>query len=688
MKFNQKDCFPEFVNNMIRLSFIFLLFFLLFGIFRASLLTFFEDITDLLYNKKNILRAFSMGLRFDTVCIVFGTTPVFFVFLLGLFFNKSNKYKKFSFHFSAVYITVLFTLFLFVEIVDFFFYKYFGVHIDIAVFGFWEDNTSALMKTFWTDYPVIPVFLGLLIFIVCFYFLIKKILSLKFTVPNFPTWSKVIVVVLLIGFFFFGGRGFFLFGRPLQTKDTIITTNKRINALIPNGIFTLKDACLEKKRQEITINIDKIVKESGFSSMAEIVGYYVNREVPNREDSLKNALYAQTRENSFLKENPPHVVFIMTEGLGLNLFRCHHKEKLNVLGELEDVLPEAYLFENFISSTQLTINSLEAIMVNNTFGMPITQSAFAGDSLTSSVAYVFKQAGYETNFVTSGNLDWRNLNLFIPRQYFDKVIDSQNLGELFPEAEENEWGCFDEYMFDYIYEELEKNITRPQFVFGQTTTNHTPFHTPKSYTPYTVDIKTIRRKILFDDELAESHFKTYQYANDCLGKLIKKIRASKNGDKTIIVVTGDHCVRGLFNYENTEIPIKYGVPLLLFIPDKYKPQNKNALNNFGSHKDIFPTIFNLSLSNAKYVKSGVDLFSDEAAGNFALHHSGILLGKNGAVDFSQKPIYFVWNPIGNLEVSEQTGALLNEDMKRAKALMACMRYYNLTEWKKRRNIEF
>ena len=681
-KYKSRDSFSEFANNIVRLFFIFLLFFLLFGIFRASFLTFFEPATDLFREKKNLLLAFLTGIRFDTVCIVFGTIPVFCIFLLGLFFNKSAKYRKFSFYFSAAYITVLYTLFLFTGIVDFFFYKYFGVHIDIAVFGFWDDNTSALMKTFWDDYPVIPVFLGLFLFMACFYIFIKKILSIKFTVPNFSFWGKIMIVTLLIGVYTLGGRGFSVFGHSLQIKDAIITTNERINSLIPNGVFALRTAFRDKKQQVITSNIDKIIDESGFPSIVDAVNYYVNRIVPNREDSLKNALYAQTPENAFLKENPPHVVFILTEGFGLNLLQYHDKEKLNVLGELEDVLPEAYTFKNFISSTQLTINSLEAIMVNNTYNMPISQSVYARDSLQSSVAYIYQQAGYTTSFVSSGNVDWRNLNSFLPAQYFDEIIDSRNLERMFPDAKENEWGCYDEYMFDYIYDALEKDAEHPQFIFGQTTTNHTPFHTPKSYTPYPIDIKLINRTILFDDKIAKDHFTTYQYANDCVGKLIKKIKASKNGDKTIIVVTGDHSVRGLFNYGNTEFLIKYGVPLFIFIPDQYKPHYIADLNNFGSHKDIFPTIFNLSLSKASYLKSGVNLFSDEAADNFALHHSGVLIGKNGAVNFSQKPIYYHRECDGSLTASKKGNDRLVEDMKKAKAFIACMKYFNQTEWTK------
>ncbi len=676
--------FSGFSNNIIRLFIVFLLFLLLFGVFRILFLISSENITDILSDKKNLFAAFSMGFRFDSSCIFYGLIPVAFVFLIGLFFYKSSIYNRFSFHFSIIYSTILFTLFLFISTIDFFFYQYFQSHINIAIFGFFEDNTSALLKTFWTDYPVIPVFAGLAVFIVCCYFLMRKIMSVKFSIPQYPYWIKICIVILFIGIFIEGVRGFSFKAAPLRLIHSEVTLDSSVNSLVLNGVFALKTAIKDKISQEINSNLNETVKESGFPSINNAVSYYVNHQVINNEDSLRNALFTQTPENLFLKENPPHVVFILMEGMGTNLWMYHDKDKLNLLGELEDVLPYAYVFKNFTSSTQSTITSLESLMINNTFKTSIAQSTFANDSLHSSVAYVFKQKGYTTNFVTSGNFGWRNLDDFIPRQYFDTLVDAGNLDDFYPNVEKNDWGCYDEFMFDYIYDELKQNQNYPQFIFGLTTTNHSPFHLPKSYKPYPIDIKQINRKILFDDKVAKIHFTTYQYANDCLGRLIKRIKASSIGDNTIIVVTGDHCVRGLFDYSNTELLTKYGVPLLLFVPEKYKPAIHPDLTNFGSHKDVFPTIFNLALSNASYLKSGVNLFSDEANDNFALHLSEVVISKNGSIDFSLKPIFFTWDKNNKLTVQNNgnTNDKLYNDLNEAKASIACMRYFNQTEWKR------
>ena len=677
---SRKDRFFEFSNNVVRLFFISLLFFVLFGVFRILFLNFSENISSVLSEKKDFSLALLMGFRFDAVCIFYGLIPVFFVFLTGLVFSKSSKYHKFIFHFSTIYTTILFLLFFFILIVDFFFYEYFQTHISITIFGFWEDNTSALMKTFWTDYPVILIFSGIFLVVIGIYFLLRKIMSKQYMIPIFPRWSKPCIVILLVGIYFLGARGFSV-GFPLRMMHADVSTHVFINSLVPNGIFALKTALQDKSKQQISLNIDETVRESGFSTIDAAISYYVGHSVINEKDSLLNALYVQTPENLFLEENPPHVIFILMEGFGSHLLSFHDKEKLNLMGELEDVLPDAYFFKNFISATQGTITSLEALMISNVFKTPVAQSTFANDSLPSSIAYVFKQSGYSTNFVSSAKLGWRNLNNFIPHQYFDNLVDVQNLANMYPNVEVNEWGCYDEYMFDYIAEEIDNASNQPQFIFGLTTTNHSPLSLPKSYIPYPVNVEQIHREIN-SDEVAEMHFTTYQYANDKLGKLIKKIKASQFGDKTIIVVTGDHSMRGFFNYGDSETLDKYAVPLLLFIPEKYKPAINPDLTNFGSHKDIFPTIFNLSLSKAKYLKSGVNLFSGEANTNFALHSSGIILSKNGCVDFtSSNPIYYTWNKSGKLILlNNKTNEKLSEDLNKAKAFTACMKFFNQTAW--------
>jgi phosphoglycerol transferase MdoB-like AlkP superfamily enzyme len=89
------------------------------------------------------------------------------------------------------------------------------------------------------------------------------------------------------------------------------------------------------------------------------------------------------------------------------------------------------------------------------------------------------------------------------------------------------------------------------------------------------------------------------------------------------------------------------VPFYLYIPNKLKPNKKIDTNKIvGSHTDILPTLYNLSLSNTNYWATGTDLLSDEAETNIASNCLGSIMTKDNYViyDFaSGKEKYYNWN---------------------------------------------
>ncbi len=91
--------------------------------------------------------------------------------------------------------------------------------------------------------------------------------------------------------------------------------------------------------------------------------------------------------------------------------------------------------------------------------------------------------------------------------------------------------------------------------------------------------------------------------------MLTKIKSSKLGENTIIGFSGDHNSYTLFPFENpnTKEINKHSVPFYLYVPEKYIRENKVNIKRFGSHKDIFPTLFNLSLSNQEYFSLGNNL---------------------------------------------------------------------------------
>ncbi|MGL4583499.1 MAG: LTA synthase family protein, partial [Flavobacterium sp.] len=226
---------------------------------------------------------------------------------------------------------------------------------------------------------------------------------------------------------------------------------------------------------------------------------------------------------------------------------------------------------------------------------------------------------------------------------FDHLEGNNDILEFNPEAEQFAWGVHDGYLFDYIFNTLKKEDGKPKFIFGLTISNHTPFEVPASFKTKPIKMPAeVKKSIRVKEDIAYANFYSHQYAASELARLIKMIKESPYGENTIIVASGDHNIRQVFEYTPEDGFMKRSVPILFYIPEKYKPAFFDA-NIMASHKDIFPTIFNLSLSNAKYIYSGDDLFDKNKKYRFAINDYDFMADSIGAIAIeNDKVYYYTW----------------------------------------------
>ncbi len=596
-----------YLKQSINLFKTYLLGLLLFGILRLVYLLRFGETGIFSNYSSDLVAAFITGIRFDTqiLCYVLAL-----IFLLNFFlFIKIPKLQNSIVTFSKVYTIVIFALLTAIIIIDHQFYTYFKTHINILVFGFVEDDTSAVLASVWTDHPVIRVSIAFCIIVFVLYKIVSKIYSPPKELSKSPnTIASVLLMLLLTGVFFLGIRG--SYGPfPLQIDDSTVSENQFINGLTLNGLFTLEKAIEERNESSKPIYQTDVLANSGYQSIKEVMADYYCLPI----DSFPSAnyldyLFETTDSNSFLEKNPPNVVFVLMESFG-GYYLNFHSAKLNLLGSLEKHIHEDLLFTNFLSSTQGTIYSLENILINKDYPL-ISSTNRRFESFQSSIAYPYLNAGYQTIFITGGKLGWRNLVDFLPHQYFKEAYGEETIVKNNPKVITNTWGVYDEYLFEEIFNRLSSPDKTPKLICALTTSNHTPYELPEHYQPYSVKISdSLKNQLLANQDIAEQNFTAYQYSNDCLGKFLTKLKASKYGANTIVAVSGDHNSYALFPHNNGKIKEQNNhiVPFFLFIPENYKKGLHINKNRYGSHKDIFPTLFNLSLSNSNYFSLGNNL---------------------------------------------------------------------------------
>ena len=133
-------------------------------------------------------------------------------------------------------------------------------------------------------------------------------------------------------------------------------------------------------------------------------------------------------------------------------------------------------------------------------------------------------------------------------QGFEKLSGQAKLESLRKDedAQNNVWGVFDGYMFDFMLETL-RQAEKPQFMVALSITHHPPYRTPGEYQASALHIPSaLSAKLKTDMDTARRAFLSFQYANDALGYFLERIEQSNLANETLIVMTGDHNTWGLF----------------------------------------------------------------------------------------------------------------------------------------------
>jgi phosphoglycerol transferase MdoB-like AlkP superfamily enzyme len=676
--------FKELYNRLYILFQIYLYQLLIFTFFRVAFTIRLSDTGNFYQLPLDVGKAFIKGLQFDTAIILYGLVVPLLAYLLCSFIPL-QKYKSFSSIFVSYFCgatTALFTLILFI---DQYYYGYFQSHINVLIFGLIDDDTNAVMRSVWSDYPIIRILLTLSAILVGYGLLTKRIHKRSYYAFKFPIWAGILGCFIILFLFFIGMRqslGTF----PLQSHDGSVSKNKSINFLIINGVWALNSSFEERAKsldfEESALNS---IKALGYNNAIQAAQDYFpdTRHSYLSDSSALETLFQITKENTLIEQNKPNVVFIFMESMSNYNMNFDSKE-LDLLGSLRKHFHSDLLFRNFVSSGNATIQSLEYLMINTPIS--VTQSKYRFFPFPSATALPFKEAGYENSFITGGETSWRNLNEFVPFQGFESIKGKQDILADNKDAESNHWGAYDEYLFDYAFKKLSAKSKKPQFIFLQTTTNHTPFDLPDHYNRKKLLLSNkIKKRLLVTEELALKNLSCFHYSNNCLGNFLDKIKSSPLSKNTIVVMTGDHNNLSLFDFNEAHQLQQRGVPLYIYIPDKFKPNYAVNTSVFGSHKDIFPTIYNLALSKIKYYSIGNNIL--EPANQKEDKYFGINIGSNtsfsnyAAVNYSAPPILYKMN--SNQELVLDAGSKSSQDLlKRSRSNYALSLFYILNSIKK------
>lgn len=626
MNLNFKNFYFRWTKNLFILFFISALFMTL---ARVGFTIVFGDHQSLLMNIKSVREAFLLGFRYDLM-------PLAYINLLPfLLLNLTYLIPKAGYQFLRKFIIFFLTVFYFalawLYVCDYGFYSYFQDHLNILFFGLFEDDTVAVIISIWKNYNVV---LWAILLVLVHYFS-YRIIKFMFSPYDFDLkvkrfdWKMPVFFLSGLVFIAFAGRGNFT-RLPLSIEDAHISNVDFINKISINGPISLNRAM--KIRKTFGKGDYDYLKNFGFKNWEEAFHASFNHK---SNGTILNSLTATNPKNERAREIKPHVVLLVMESFG-SYWNDRNSEDFNLLGDLKEHFDDDILFKNFLPAENGTIGSIVSVTTSQIIrpgARFLSESEFMKTYLKSSGHVPYKEQGYETHFVYGGKLGWRDLGKFLTAQKYDHLWGADEIKEAIPELNNllgenlgNEWGIFDEYLYTFLEEKL-KTADQPQLFVVLTTSNHPPFEVPKTYKALPLKMnEEMENRMTVSSELAFLRFRGLQYSNHKAGEFLTRIKKSALGGRTVVSITGDHSYWVAKGVGSDEEFKRYAVPFYIYAPEALKPKSFDK-NNFGSHEDIFPSLYHLTLSEQKYVKLGENLFAEEG---FAMNSSGIVANKKGA----------------------------------------------------------
>lgn len=543
--------------------------------------------------------------RFDIQAITYISLPAILAILVSSFLKESivSRVKNAM----RWYFSIMYAILSAIVCAEFFFYSNFNSRYNVVFFDFFDEGPIGLLQTMWQEYPVIKILLGIL-FIAFTIFTIGKYIkriNIKKRQWTNNVASSITAIILVAGVTFIFMRGS-VTKYTLQVEAFMVSTNDNINQSVPNAIYLLKKAYKERKNSFSLQSNEKLLHKRGFSTIDEAIK---SATLGNKANKIEDALFSKAPG----VENSPNVVVILNESWSRFLLEMDKKEKLDLLCSLRKHIAEDMLFGNIQSVRNGTIYSLETV----TLAMPYDKffnSRYRFCKFNTSIAHPFKDSGYRTSFITGMDPTWENVQEGLSYQYFDTIIGRQNILHSIKNSTTSAIGVYDEFLYEYIAEYLDKGREsgKPQFILALTTTNHPPFTYPDNMQlPPLTDEWYLSPYLIGDKEVLRKYGTGAQYANKCLGDFLTNIKASQHAENTIVLVTGDHNVRSILNYNKVPQKYMYAVPLYMYIPQNINMGNidkKEITARYGSHFDILPTLAPMCLKeDVKYLAIGNNL---------------------------------------------------------------------------------
>ncbi|MDV6236567.1 sulfatase-like hydrolase/transferase [Leptospira ellisii] len=521
----------------------------------------------------DVALAFLLGFRFDFAVI--GMILGVFAFLSVL--PYLNRFKIYRFVWG--YVPILLGIWMIAHLIaDIIYFENANKHIGYEGFVFLGKDLGVILKSALEQNTV--TFLIGIVFLVVFLpvstWLFLKYNPYRYEKESWKTVAIQIVCVLVVTVVAVRGG---VQESPIRATNAIVSGNNFVNNIALNGVFT---SVMDLKSQSIPKFL-RLETEEAVRIVRKEISY------PNAEFvSEKYPILRVQKETN--PGTPPNVVLIMLENWTGKFIRPIGDglvEGKEVAPHFNRLLKKGRFYNRFIASGGRTTNGMMSILtgIPDRPGLTVVRTHQVLGNF-SGIGNVFKRMGYETYFVTGGDLSFDNKSTLMPHWGFDTVVGEKEIAKL-GRFKLGAWGYDDADVLQLLHERISSS-KKPILGLALTLTTHYPYRTPSE------------KFRLFGPETRDYDFlNVYHYADWAVHNFITQAEKSGYFKNTIFVFVADHTHHRYLDYYEDR-----NVPFLIYAPGRVKPALDETI---ASQLDIIPTILGLVGKKVAFSAMGRDL---------------------------------------------------------------------------------
>lgn len=494
--------------------------------------------------------------------------------------------------------------------VDLNLYGYWGFRLDGSVLIYLSDPGEALASASWGE--VLRQILIMLVYAGAMIWSYRWILRL-FRVEPVPLRGRVVptVAALLIGgLTFLAIRG----GVTVATANVskvYFSSNMFLNHAATNPVFSF------------------LTTLGDHTDYASEYPFFDEETRAAKFDALRGNGPASGPSERVLTKTRPNVVVVILESFARTVMDADVDGR-PVMPNMRRLRDEGVWFENFFANSFRTDRGEVAVLSGfpAQTRMSIMKLPAKSRSLPS-LARSLAREGYATSFVYGGDLNFTNQASYMYATGWQQLVWQRDLRFDTPPSD---WGYDDAVMCDWFADRvIAQSGTGEPFLAGLLTlSSHRPFDVPFSR---------------FDDR----ELNAFAFADDCVGRMIDKLKASPAWDDLLVVLVADHGYPWPRSLSYNE-PLRHRIPMIWTGGAVAGPR---VVEEYASQIDICATILGqLEVAHDDFDYSK-DIFAPTPPRKFAYYtfNDGF-----GVVDASGEA---VWDATSGKAVSETSPALMD-----------------------------